>query len=109
MGLGPRVEDDEGGKKGMQDLIKDQGRAERIAKSGVLSKRDALMIRSAAQMHSRQKKRALLILGSVSLVAFIVVSGLLYQNMGYRGKLKQQEILLGEAKNLESQLAQQQN
>jgi len=109
MGLAHRLKDDEAGKGELQDLIKDKGRAERIAKSGVLSKRDALMINSAAQMHSHQKKRALLVLGSVSLVAFIIVSVLLYQNMGYRGKLKQQEILLSEAKNLESQLAQQQN
>ncbi|MBW8888161.1 MAG: transglycosylase SLT domain-containing protein [Fibrobacteres bacterium] len=109
MGLAHRLKDDEAGKGELQELIKDKGRAERIANSGVLSKRDALMINSAAQMHSHQKKRALLILGSVSLVAFIIVSVLLYQNMGYRGKLKQQEILLSEAKNLESQLAQAQN
>jgi hypothetical protein len=109
MGLAHRLKDDEAGKDELQELIKDKGRAERIAKSGVLSKRDALMIRSAAQMHSHQKKRALIVLGSVSFVALIIVSMLLYQNMGYRGKLKQQEILLTEAKNLESQLAQQQN
>jgi hypothetical protein len=107
MGLAQRFKDDEAGKDEMQDLIKDKGRAERMVKSGVLSKRDAMMIQSAATMHSSQKKRALIILGSVSLVAFIIVSILLYQNMGYRGKLKQQEALLSEAKNLESQLAQE--
>jgi hypothetical protein len=104
MGLAQRLKDDEAGHDEVQNLIKDKGRAERIAKSGVLSKRDAMMIRSAASMHSSQKKRALIILGSVSLVAFIIVSVLLYQNMGYRGKLKQQESLLSNVRNLESQI-----
>ncbi len=106
MGLAQRFKDDEAGNDEMKELIKDKGRAERMVKSGVLSKRDAMMIQSAATMHSSQKQRALIILGSVSLVAFIIVSILLYQNMGYRGKLKQQENLLSEAKNLESQISQ---
>ena len=109
LGLAQRLKDDEAGKDELQDLIKDQGRADRIAKSGVLSKRDAMMIHSAAQVHSRQKKRALIVVGTVSLVALAVVSVLSYQNMGYRGKLKQQEALLTEAKNLESQLAKEQD
>ena len=104
MGLAQRFKDDEAGHDEMQDLIKDKGRAERMVKSGVLSKRDAMMIQSAASMHSTQKKKALLILGSVSVVAFIIVSVLLYQNMGYRGKLKQQESLLSNVRNLESQI-----
>ena len=108
MGLAQRFKDDEAGKDEMQDLIKDKGRAERLVKSGVLSKRDAMMIQNAASMHSSQKKRALIIVGSISSVAFVVVSVLLYQNMGYRGKVKQQEALLSEAKNLEIQLAQEQ-
>jgi hypothetical protein len=107
MGLAQRFKDDEAGHDEMKDLIKDKGRAERMIKSGVLSKRDAMMIQSASSMHSTQKKKALIILGSVSVVAFIIVSILLYQNMGYRGKLKQQETLLSEAKTLESQLAQE--
>ena len=108
MGLAQRFKDDEAGKDEMQDLIKDKGRAERLVKSGVLSKRDAMMIQNAATMHSSQKKRALIIVGSISIVAFIIVSVLLYQNMGYRGKVKKQEALLSEAKNLENQLAQEQ-
>jgi hypothetical protein len=106
MGLAQRFKDDEAGHEEMKDLIKDKGRAQRLVKSGVLSKRDAMMIQSAASMHSSQKQRALIILGSVSVVAFIIVSILLYQNMGYRGKLKQQENLLSEAKTLESQISQ---
>lgn len=106
LGLAQRLKDDEAGNDELQDLIKDKGRAERMIKSGALSKRDAMMIQNAASMHSSQKKKALLILGSVSLVAFIIVSILLYQNMGYRGKLKQQETLLSEAHNLESQINQ---
>lgn len=108
MGLAQRLKDDEAGHDEMQEMIKDQGRADRIAKSGMLSKRDAMMIQSAARVHSRQKKRALIIVGTISVVAFAIVSVLLYQNMGYRGKLKQQEALLNEAKNLESQLAREQ-
>ncbi|MDB5048126.1 MAG: hypothetical protein JWO30_1197 [Fibrobacteres bacterium] len=104
MGLAQRLKDDEAGHDELKDLIKDKGRAERMVKSGALSKRDAMMIHSAASMHSSQKKRALIILGSVSLVAFIIVSVLLYQNMGYRGKLKQQETLLSNVHNLESQI-----
>ncbi|MEO6095185.1 MAG: transglycosylase SLT domain-containing protein [Fibrobacteria bacterium] len=106
MGLAQRFKDDEAGHDEVKDLIKDKGRAERLVKSGVLSKRDAMMIQSAASMHSSQKMRALIILGSVSVIAFIIVSILLYQNMGYRGKLKQQENLLSEAKTLESQISQ---
>lgn len=104
MGLAQRFKDDEAGHDEMKDLIKDKGRAERMVKSGVLSKRDAMMIQSAASMHSTQKKKALIILGSVSLAAFIIVSILLYQNMGYRGKLKQQASLLSNVRNLESQI-----
>ncbi|MDB5104647.1 MAG: hypothetical protein JWP91_2336 [Fibrobacteres bacterium] len=104
MGLAQRFKDDEAGHDELQDLIKDKGRAERMVKSGVLSKRDAMMIHSAASMHSHQKKRALIILGSVSVVAFTIVSVLLYQNMGYRGKLKQQESLLSNVRTLESQI-----
>ena len=100
MGLAQRFKDDEAGHDEMKDLIKDKGRAERMVKSGVLSKRDAMMIQSAASMHSTQKKKALIILGTVSLVAFIIVSILLYQNMGYRGKLKQQASLLSNVRNL---------
>jgi len=106
MGLAQRLKDDEAGKDEIQDLIKDKGRAERMVKSGMLSKRDAMMIHSAASTFSSHRKRALLILGTVSGVALIIVSILLYQNMGYRGKLKQQENLLSEAHNLESQLAE---
>jgi soluble lytic murein transglycosylase-like protein len=108
MGLAQRFKDDEAGKDEMQDLIKDKGRAERLVKSGVLSKRDAMMIQNAASMHSTQKKKALIIVGVISSVAFLIVSVLLYQNMGYRGKVKKQEALLSEAKNLENQLAQEQ-
>ncbi len=104
MGLAQRLKDDEAGNEELQDLIKDKHRAQRLVKSGALSKRDAMMIQSAASMHSSQKKRALIILGSVSLIAFIIVSILLYQNMGYRGKLKQQESLLSNVRNLESQI-----
>ena len=107
MGLAQRFKDDEAGHDEMKDLIKDKGRAERMIKSGVLSKRDAMMIQNASSMHSTQKKKALVVVGSISVVAFIVVSFLLYQNMGYRGKLKQQETLLTEAKTLENQLAQE--
>ncbi len=107
MGLAQRFKDDEAGKDEMQDLIKDKGRADRLVKSGVLSKRDAMMIHNAASMHSSQKKRALIIVGSISSVAFVIVSILLYQNMGYRGKVKQQEVLLSEAKNLETKLAEE--
>jgi Transglycosylase SLT domain len=104
MGLAQRLKDDEAGHDELKDLIKDKGRAERLVKSGGLSKRDAMMIQSAASMHSSQKKRALIILGSVSLVALIIVSVLLYQNMGYRGKVKQQETLLSNVRTLESQI-----
>ncbi|HKP97859.1 MAG TPA: transglycosylase SLT domain-containing protein [Fibrobacteria bacterium] len=104
MGLAQRLKDDEAGNDELQELIKDKNRAQRLVKSGMLSKRDAMMIHSAASMHSSQKKKALLILGSVSLAAFIIVSVLLYQNMGYRGKLKQQETLLSNVRNLESQI-----
>jgi transglycosylase-like protein with SLT domain/FHA domain-containing protein len=104
MGLAQRFKDDEAGHDEVKDLIKDKGRAERMVKSGVLSKRDAMMIQSAASMHSTQKKKALIILGSVSLAAFIIVSILLYQNMGYRGKLKQQASLLSNVRTLESQI-----
>jgi hypothetical protein len=106
MGLAQRLKDDEAGHDELQDLIKDKNRAKRMVNSGVLSKRDAMMIQSAASMHSSQKRKALIILGSVSLVAFIIVSILLYQNMGYRGKLKQQESLLSNVHNLESQINQ---
>ncbi len=106
MGLAQRLKDDEAGHDELKDLMKDKGRAERIAKSGVLNKRDALMIQSAASNFSSQKKRAWWILGSVSGVAAIIVSVLLYQNLGYRGKVKQQENLLSTARNLESELAQ---
>jgi hypothetical protein len=106
MGLAQRLKDDEAGHDELKDLIKDKGRAERIVKSGVLSKRDAMMIHSAASTFSSHKKRAWLILGTVSTVALIIVSVLLYQNMGYRGKLKQQANLLSTARTLESQLAQ---
>ena len=106
MGLAQRLKDDEAGHDELKDLMKDKGRAERIVKSGVLSKRDAMMIHSAAATYSSQKKRAWWILGSVSTVALIIVSILLYQNMGYRGKLKQQENLLSTARSLETQLAE---
>lgn len=108
LGLAQRLKDDEAGRDELQELIKDQGRAERIVKSGGLSKRDAMMIQSAAQVHFRQKRRALIIVGSISLAAFVVVSILLYQNMGYRGKVKRQEALLAEAQSLESQLDKEQ-
>jgi len=106
MGLAQRLKDDEAGHDELKDLMKDKGRAERIVKSGVLSKRDAMMIHSAASTYSSQKKRAWWILGSVSTVALVIVGILLYQNMGYRGKLKQQESLLSTARNLETRLAE---
>jgi pSer/pThr/pTyr-binding forkhead associated (FHA) protein len=107
MGLAQRLKDDEAGQHEMREMIKDQGRADRLVKSGLLSKRDARMIQSAAHVHSTQKRRALIIVGSISIVAFVIVSVLLYQNLGYRGKVKQQEILLTEAKTLENQLAKE--
>lgn len=107
LGLAQRLKDDEAGQHEMREMIKDQGRADRLVKSGLLSKRDARMIQSAAQVHSLQKRRALIIVGSISVVAFVIVSILLYQNMGYRGKVRQQEILLTEAKALENQLAKE--
>ncbi len=106
MGLAQRLKDDEAGHDELKDLMKDKGRAERIVKSGVLSKRDAMMIHSAASTYSSQKKRAWWILGSVSTVALVIVGILLYQNMGYRGKLKQQESLLSTARNLETRLVE---
>lgn len=108
MGLAQRLKDDEAGHHEMREMIKDQGRAERLVNSGLLSKRDARMIQNAAHVHSTQKRRALIIVGSVSVIAFIIVSVLLYQNVGYRSKVKQQETLLTEAKALENQLAKEQ-
>lgn len=106
IGLAHRFKEDEAGHDELKDLMKDKARAARIVKSGVLSKRDAMMIHSAAMNHSSQKKRAWWILGSVSTVALIIVGILLYQNMGYRGKLKEQQNLLSTAHTLEQQLAQ---
>jgi hypothetical protein len=106
MGLAQRFKDDEAGHDEMKDLMKDKGRAERMLKSGVLSKRDAMMIHSAASTFSSQKKRNWIILGSVSSLAFIIVSVLLYQNLGYRGKVKKQANLLSMAQTLESQLSE---
>jgi hypothetical protein len=105
MGLAQRLKDDEAGHDELKGLIKDKGRAERIVNSGVLSKRDAMMIHSAASTYSSHRKRAWWILGTVSLVAGVIVGILAYQNMGYRGKLKQQEQLLAQRENLEAELA----
>lgn len=105
MGLAQRLKDDEADHQEFQELIRDKGRADRIAKSGMLSKRDSMMIKSAADTYSHSKKRNLIILVSVVSVAFVMVSVLLYQNMGYRGKLKQQQKLVSNVQDLESQLA----
>lgn len=106
MGLAQRLKDDEADNHEFQELIRDQGRAERIAKSGMLSKRDSMMIKSAADTYSHSKRRNVVILAAVSGVALIIVSVLLYQNMGYRGKLKQQAKLVSNVQDLESQLAE---
>ncbi len=105
IGLAKRFKEDEAGRDEFKDLIKDKGRAERIVRSGVLSKRDAMMIESAASTYSSHRKRAWIILGTVSAVALVIVSILAYQNMGYRGKLKEQETLLTTARTLETQLS----
>lgn len=106
MGLAQRLKDDEAGNQEFQELIRDQGRAERIAGSGMLSKRDSMMIKSAAETYSHSKKRNRFILAAVSGAALIIVSGLLYQNMGYRGKLKQQAKLVSNVEDLESRLSE---
>jgi Transglycosylase SLT domain/FHA domain len=106
MGLAQRLKDDEAGHDELKDLMKDKARAARLVNSGVLSKRDAMMIHSAASTFSSQKKKAWIILGSVSTVALVIVGILLYQNLGYRGKLKQQANLLSTARTLESELAE---
>jgi hypothetical protein len=106
MGLAQRLKDDEAGNHEFQELIRDQGRAERIAKSGMLSKRDAMMIKGAAETYSKSKVRNRIILIAVVSVATLVVSVLLYQNLGYRGKLKQQAKLVSNVQDLESRLAE---
>jgi hypothetical protein len=106
MGLAQRFKDDEAGHEDMQELIKDRGRAQRMVKSGLLSRRDAMMIQSAASTYSSHRKRAWVILSSVSGLAIVVVAFLLYQNMGYRGRLKEQETLLSNVQTLESQITE---
>jgi len=106
IGLAQRFKDDEAGHEDMQELIKDRGRAQRMVKSGLLSKRDAMMIQSASSTYSSHRKRAWLILASVSGLAAVIVGFLLYQNMGYRGKLKEQESLLSNVQTLESQITE---
>lgn len=106
MGLAQRLKDDEADNQEFQELIRDKGRADRIAKSGMLSKRDAMMIKNAAHTYSHSRKRGFYIMGAISGVALVIVSILLYQNMGYRGKLKQQAKLVTNVQDLESQLAE---
>lgn len=104
MGLAQRLKDDEADHEEFQDLIRDRRRSERILKSGVLSNRDARLIHSAAQTYSSSRKRGWWIIGAISVSAVAVVSVLLYQNLGYRGKLKQQQKLVANVQELESRL-----
>jgi hypothetical protein len=106
MGLAQRLKDDEADHEEFRELIRDKRRSERILKSGVLSKRDAMLIHSAAQTFSSSRKRGWWIIGTISVVAAAVVSVLLYQNLGYRGKLKQQQKLVSNVQELESKLAE---
>ena len=106
MGLAQRLKDDEAGHDEMKDLIKDKGRAARIVRTGALSKREARMIHSAAAAYSSHRRRALWITLSITGVATVVVGFLAYQNIGYRGKLKEQQNLLGNVRSLEHQLAE---
>lgn len=106
IGLAQRLKDDEADHEEFQELIKDRGRADRIARSGMLNKRDALLIQQAAHAHSRTRRNSWIIIGCVSTVALLIVSVLAWQNMGYRGKLKQQQKLLHNVSDLEGQLAE---
>ena len=106
MGLAQRLKDDEADSEEIGELIRDKGRAERIARSGMLSRRDAMMIKNAAHTYSHSRRRNFIILGSVVAVAAIVVSVLLWQNMGYRGRLKKQAKLVENVQDLEGQLAE---
>ncbi len=104
IGLAHRFKEDEVDHNEIQDLIKDGKRVERMVQSGVLSDKDARMIHSASQTYSRSKKKHVWILSFVSTLAFIIVSFLAWQNMGYRGRLKEQSKLMDNIHTLEQKI-----
>ncbi len=106
IGLAQRMTNDEADHGEIRELIKDKKRADRLVKAGVLDKREARMIEHAAHTYSAGKKRARVVLGAVAGAAMVVTGILLAQNLGYRSKLKQQENLLQNIHELESQLAE---
>ncbi len=88
----------------MESLIKDQNRLKRMEHSGLIADRDLKMINNAQAAFSRSRKKSLYIISSISVTALVVVAILLVQNMGYRGKLKEQKRLLENISELNSQL-----
>ncbi len=108
IGLAHRIRDDEAGHEEMNQVLKDSKRANRLAKAGILSGKEARMIAQAAKSHHSSRRTARITIGAIVAVATIVVSFLAWQNMGYRGKLKKQQDLLSNVKSLENELASMQ-
>ncbi len=105
IGLAQRLSNDEADHREIQDLIKDQKRAQRLIHAGVLNQREAKMIEHAASTYSKGRKRALFAIAAVGGVGLVFTGVLLVQNLGYRGKLHKQENLMENIHELETQLA----
>jgi hypothetical protein len=108
IGLAHRIRDDEAGNEEMQKVLKDSKRADRLAKAGILNQKEARMIAAAAHSHSTHRRATRLTIGIIVAVATVMVGFLAWQNMGYRGKLKLQQDLVSNVKQLENQLASMQ-
>jgi len=104
IGLAHRIRDDEAGSDELQQVLKDTKRADRLAKAGIISQKEARMISHAAHAHNRSRKAARLTISIIVLISTVVVGFLAWQNVGYRGKLKQQQSLLNNVRQLETQL-----
>ncbi|MFC1586132.1 lytic transglycosylase domain-containing protein, partial [Fibrobacterota bacterium] len=82
----------------------DSGRIERMASGQMMDQRDLRMIKSASETYKKSRKKGLIWISAISVIAIITVSVLAIQNLSYKRKLEQQKKLLTNISDLNKKL-----
>jgi hypothetical protein len=104
MNLAEKISRGQADQQEMGNLIKDSQRIGRMEAAKMVDDRDIRMIKSASETYRKSRKKALIIISSISAVALVIVTILGIQNISYRKKLDQQTRLLTDISRLNDQL-----
>jgi pSer/pThr/pTyr-binding forkhead associated (FHA) protein len=103
MDLAKRIYGGKVEKKELGKLFQDKQRLDRIENASLLEQGQMGFISSAAETYRQSRKRAIIVITLISLLACCMVMFLLIKNINYKQKLVQQKIIVEKLSNLKAE------